>query len=172
MGLFMKYCAMCDVEIDFLGEDEVCPACKPFSKRFLELKEEKSNLVLYRESVKDFLSLILTKIVKFEHITEEDKETFLKFIDTDTSSVLGFNYYSDVKSFQQYYSTDYAVIFSLFKLFDIRENNMVKRQGYLNYVRECLENYIEFHEWDTELCDNQKVVERINNEYITKESKI
>lgn len=89
---------MCDTEIDFLGESEVCEKCLPFSVRFLEIKEKLRIAEIDNDNLKDFLRLMLTKITKSEEITTENKETWLKLIEEQNHQT-DFNYYLDTETY-------------------------------------------------------------------------
>lgn len=164
MGLFKKWCVMCDTEIDFLGESEVCEKCLPFSEKFIKLKDENSMLEIHHNDLKDFMRLMLTKITKYEGITEDDKQVWLNFCKEVTSY---FDYYSRPEVYSKYHSIDYHVISSVFQLFSKHDYGMLKKSGYLKNMRDALVDYREFHKWTEEgqpICSIEKALERINGE--------
>lgn len=152
-------CQMCNSQLGF-GE-EICEKCKPYSEKFVETRDKLESCEHENHALKDFLRLMLTKVVKDEPITDKNKETWVKLAQEE--HVLGFNYYENLESYQKYHSTDYKVIFAAFELFSQHDEYMLKKEGYLNYLRRSLEKYISFHKWNTKLCDNKKVIERINS---------
>lgn len=152
-------CQMCGSQIKF-GE-EICEKCLPYSAKFVEIRDRLESCEHKNHSLKDFLRLMLTKVVKNEPITDENKETWVKLAEEDT--VIGFNYYENLESYQKYHEVDYDVIFTAFGFFSERDNYSLKQEGYLNAMKRSLARYIKYHQWkDVKLCDNQKVVERIN----------
>lgn len=161
MGLFNQFCLMCEEKIDFLGDDTVCKKCLPFSERFLEIKEKLRVSELNNNSLKDFMKLILSQIINSEPISETNKRAWLELC--GDKHTVGFNYFKELESFEQNHWIDYNVIHSVFRLFGMHDNYMLNEEGYLNYIRESLQKYCDFHQWNKiKFCSDEKISARID----------
>lgn len=161
MGYFKKHCDMCDIEIDFFGESDVCDTCRPFSKAYLELKEKHHSIIFEDMCIKDFMTLMLHKVLAGEPLTEENKENWIK-LSSKNDSIVNPEYFRNAETFQKLQHVDLYLACAVCDLFKDNEKYMNRKEGNINYLRKQLEEYIKYHNWhDVKLGTNNQVKERL-----------